>query len=389
MASSYVHPFPARMAPDIAFQAISNLESDAIVVDPMCGSGTVLTTAINMGLNAVGIDVDPLAVLMSKVATTKLEDNRVLSSAQKLVRDAQLIRTSEIPAWIDAETERFIRFWFDRQQRIDLTSLASSIINRKGPIVRLLRLAMSRTIITKDSGASLGRDISHSRPHRVRENNDYDVYAGFVKAVNTLVRLYPTGETRGVASITNADFRRTTFVKNNSVDCLITSPPYFNAIDYLRGHKLSLVWLGYNLSDIRRIRTNSVGVERQLHRGKNFRTAKSFVTESIDIDCIPAHMMNKIVRFSRDMMSLMEWTARVLTPTGSATFVVADSQLRGVKLDNAELIKLAAEYAGMKLAAVRNRELPASRRYLPPPKMDGVNALDSRMKNETVLTFAF
>ena len=67
-----VHPFPARMAPEIALEAISALDPRSTVVDPMCGSGLVLREAVEQGHDAIGFDVDPLAVLMSKVWTRSL-----------------------------------------------------------------------------------------------------------------------------------------------------------------------------------------------------------------------------------------------------------------------------------------------------------------------------
>jgi len=51
-------------------------------------------------------------------------------------------------------------------------------------------------------------------------------------------------------------------ITDGFIDVVITSPPYLNAIDYLRGHKLSLAWLGYKISDIIPIRSNNIGAER-------------------------------------------------------------------------------------------------------------------------------
>ena len=50
---------------------------------------------------------------------------------------------------------------------------------KRGPLNNALKLAISRTIITKKVGASLAWDVSHSRPHKVKTDNDYDVLAGF------------------------------------------------------------------------------------------------------------------------------------------------------------------------------------------------------------------
>ena len=51
---------------------------------------------------------------------------------------------------------------------------------------------------------------------------------------------------------------------NGSFDAALTSPPYLNAIDYLRGHRLSLIWFGYPLDELQRIRGRSIGSERSL-----------------------------------------------------------------------------------------------------------------------------
>ncbi|MBI8999974.1 hypothetical protein M0E87_06595 [Corynebacterium sp. CCM 9185] len=71
MGARTIHPFPARMAPDIAIDHLGSIEgeSELVVLDPMCGSGTVLAAAADRGHAARGFDVDPLAVLMSSVAT--------------------------------------------------------------------------------------------------------------------------------------------------------------------------------------------------------------------------------------------------------------------------------------------------------------------------------
>ena len=65
-----IHPFPARMAPGIALQAMPEDSEQLRVLDPMMGSGTVLAMARARGHRGFGFDLDPLAVLISKVWTT-------------------------------------------------------------------------------------------------------------------------------------------------------------------------------------------------------------------------------------------------------------------------------------------------------------------------------
>src|SRR5205085_7639661 len=63
------------------------------------------------------------------------------------------------------------------------------------------------------------------------------------------------------------DARSMRDIRDASVDAVLTSPPYLNALDYIRGHRLSLVWLGYTASQLRTVRANSIGAERAPEKG--------------------------------------------------------------------------------------------------------------------------
>ena len=256
-----VHPFPARMAPEIASRAIGQLGPHSTVLDPMCGSGLALREAVQQGHRAIGFDVDPLAVLMSKVWTRPLDASKLVEEGRRVIESAMRLEKKGVCLpWIDddLETTKFIDFWFANQQRDQLRNLAYLIACKQGRIYDALRVALSRIIITKKVGASLAWDVSHSRPHRVKNDNDFDVYAGFSGAVSSIA-----SEARKIPKTSDAHVRignakNLNDTPNDHVDLVLTSPPYFNAIDYIRGHRLALVWLGYRMSALRSIRSSSV-----------------------------------------------------------------------------------------------------------------------------------
>src|SRR5712671_6648814 len=62
-----VHPFPASMAPGIALAAMPDFGKQLRILDPMMGSGTVLAPAPSKRHRAIGLDIDPLAVLIGEV----------------------------------------------------------------------------------------------------------------------------------------------------------------------------------------------------------------------------------------------------------------------------------------------------------------------------------
>src|SRR6266446_1624637 len=84
----------------------------------------------------------------------------------------------------------------------------------------------------------------------------------FLRAVRHIVNAAPFkgSAPQPSARIERADARYLP-VRTASTDYVITSPPYLNAIDYLRGHRLSLVWMGHSVDTIREIRSESVGSE--------------------------------------------------------------------------------------------------------------------------------
>src|SRR5258708_8725595 len=84
-----VHPFPARMAPGISLAVIEEAKRPLRVLDPMMGSGTVIALARLQKHRAIGVDIDPLAVLISKVWTTAVETADVKSTAPEVLERAK------------------------------------------------------------------------------------------------------------------------------------------------------------------------------------------------------------------------------------------------------------------------------------------------------------
>src|ERR1043165_1986431 len=163
-----VHPFPARMAPEIALRVMSEFDRSR-VLDPMAGSGTVLALARARRHAGVGFDVAPLAVLIAKVWTRAHDVDKVRNGAHRVLHQSlsdfrNLSLGEAYPDGAD-ETSQFIRYWFDGYARRQLTCLASNIRFERCENTRdALWCAFSRLIISKQSGASRAMDLSHSRP---------------------------------------------------------------------------------------------------------------------------------------------------------------------------------------------------------------------------------
>jgi DNA modification methylase len=393
-----IHPFPARMAPDLALAQLKKLPPSSVVLDPMVGSGTVVRQASDLGHRAIGVDSDPLAVLMSTVWTRPVRDQLVESVLVGVLAEARKLRVEDIHLpWIDddPETAGFVKYWFGRKQRNALRCLAFALWSiedgRRASAARaandVLRLALSRIIITKDHGASLARDVSHSRPHRVANTSQFDVMAAFERSASYVRRQLASHPPGARADVRLGDARCMNRIDAHSIDAVLTSPPYLNAIDYMRGHRLSLVWLGHSVRDLREIRGQSVGSERGIENAADGRGQARIEQAMGDLDALSPRHKAMVHRYAQDIGRFVSEVARVLKPGGQATFVVGNSCLKDTFIHNASAVAAAAKAVGLTAKKTFERELPDRHRYLPMPS-DARKPLGKRMRTETILTFA-
>lgn len=391
-----VHPFPARMAPGIALQVMSESDSAVRVLDPMMGSGTVLAMARSKGHKGIGFDIDPLAVLISRVWTTALDIQEAREQSQEVLCRARtafksLSHGDAYPEKCDEETRQFVSYWFDGYARRQLSALSTAIEAVKCESTRdVLWCAFSRLIISKQSGASLAMDLSHSRPHRTFERAPEKPFRKFVSAVERVLTnsVDKRSPNRGPAPSLRIGDARDLPLNDGSVDLVLTSPPYLNAIDYIRCSKFSLVWMGYSIADLRSLRTNSVGSE-----ASNESTLDDVeIAEIVKMLKLTPRLDSRhegiLARYVGDMRSAVSEVGRVLARGGKAVYVIGENSLRGTYIRTSTIVTKLAELVGLELAERLTRTLPSNRRYMPPPASGycGGN-IEARMRRELVLTF--
>jgi len=391
-----VHPFPARMAPGIALEVVVDGARQLRVLDPMMGSGTVLALARSKGHRAVGVDIDPLAVLISRVWTTKVDPEAVRDKAREVLHRARRAFTclairDAYPRHADNETRAFVAYWFDGDARRQLAALAGVIRGIRDKTIRdALWCAFSRLIIAKTSGASRAMDLSHSRPHRVFARAPAKPFRHFLTAVNRVVDncIDESSRTRGPATCIHEGDARALPLRDASIDLVLTSPPYLNAIDYIRCSKFSLVWMGYSVGHLRRLRAASVGTEVGSGADGNDPEIRRVIARLKLRPRLAPREEAVLVRYVEDMWRALREVARVLVPGGKAVYVVGENTVRGTYIRNSVIVEEVAQLCGLELEERCVRRLPANRRYLPPPSLSGrPAALDGRMRREVVLAF--
>jgi len=378
-----IHPFPARMAPEILEDKLAGLGRDAAIWDPMCGSGTSLRVAASLGIRAVGTDTDPLAVKMARVGTRRF-DAKALSAANEIMEDRVRSGRRRVARDSCAETQEFKNYWFAETQQQDLALIARQIETVGNPELReFYEIALSRIIITKFRGASLAWDVSHSRPHRVRTENDFDTRTEFMRSCQRLAAICVETPPRASVIVEQGDAR--TFKTSTKVELVVTSPPYLNAIDYMRGHKLSLVWLGWTIPQLRELRSNAIGTERRLDAFDDGQKLVEVERVAVRSSGGQSRITAVIRRYISDCAALMTNIRESMASASELVMVVADSNVRGHTLNSAKLFEKLAIQNGLRKLRAEKRGLPASKRYLPTDTDQGIG---NRMKTEHILHFS-
>ncbi len=378
------------MAPEIALDGLKDLPSNYKILDPMSGSGMVLGTASKLGLSSIGFDLDPLACMISRVNGTRITPSKVRNAMHELLKRCQNSKPNCVTLpWIDKdyETQKYVDFWFAPKQQLQLRALSYFLVaepflsNRN--VLGILKTAVSRLIITKEPKASLARDTAHSRPHRTIVDNDFDILGSLPNSLEHVLKALRPEQIVEPAKVYRGDARKMKRVSDCSIDCVITSPPYLNAIDYMRGHRLSLVWFGYTASQLRTIRSRSVGAEI-VDNDSDKNLLREFFDE------LPEEIGNTKIRmlkrYYKDLCCLTREASRVLKSGKFATYVIGNSTVKGHEIRNSELLVLAADNVGLRVAKTSVRAIPENRRYMPLMNSETTN-LSKRMRTEHVIVF--
>jgi len=389
-----IHAFAAKFPPQLPRLFIETLtEKGETVLDPMCGSGTALVEAILLNRDAVGIDIDALALLETLAKTTPLDPasaaeavERVAKRARDLLPQTNLLKAA-LEKRFDTETKKFLDYWFLKETQLQLVALLRSIETEAADdnLRRFLEVVFSSIIVTKSGGVSMARDLAHSRPHLDRSKTPQDAIKAFLaKGTRSAEALINLLGARSRAKIIRADARRLP-LPDESIHLIVTSPPYANAIDYPRAHKFSLVWLGHSISEMTRIRSGYIGTER-IHSTLT-KLPEPIETILCQIGERDRRREQIIRQYFLDMAEVLQEMARVLVPGRVAVLVVGSSTIRGIRVATPRCITLIGEEIGLEVVEIRKRKLDRNRRMLPASKVTNRNGIELRVHEESVIGF--
>jgi DNA modification methylase len=396
-ASHDFHAFPAKFPPQLPRLFIDNLTQPGdLVLDPMMGSGTTIVEAVLAGRGAVGLDIDPLALRLSKTKTTYLDVQAVSqvgsALAHRAEHDLQYHRRQiedEIDRRFDRPTRAFLDYWFSPDTQAELMALICGIGRVPDPAIRaFMELAFSAIIITKSGGVSLARDLAHTRPHRVADKAHRPAILEFRKRLGRNTNSLPKiPAALCEVHILSANAERMP-LPADSIDLLVTSPPYAsNAIDYMRAHKFSLVWLGHRIEELSALRGRYIGGESTV--GTDFLPLPPRSAEMVErIERLDRKKSLALHRYYSEMTRVLAESFRVMRPNKAAIFVVGSSTMRGIDTQTHVCLGEIGQSVGFDLVGIARRALDRDRRMMPArASQSRLSQIEERMHEEYVIAF--
>lgn len=368
----FPHPFPARMPFEVAQRAVERFTTiGQVVLDPMSGSGTIPFAALNSRRSAIGRDIDPLAVLLGRALCERVRAEALEAYCAE-VHDEAMARARRrrslrpILRGLDDESRKFLSYWFPDRALLEMFALAETILSdAKNRFATIGAVILSSLVISRGAGVSFAMDLARSRPHRLGSKKPRVPLQLWREKSNAFSRFYAHCATRNDlhgADISLGDARALD-IANSTVDAVITSPPYMNAIDYIRTSKFALIFFGARLGILRDIRSRAIGTEVGLPTGE--------LPKGLDL-LVERRVADKtrrpmIRRYLYDLCHALRESLRVLRPGAPAVFILGPSIASRKSHDSVSVLSLMAAEIGFEVIGHSRRNISSANRSLPPP----------------------
>jgi site-specific DNA-methyltransferase (cytosine-N4-specific) len=249
-----LHEYRGKFFPQLVRSLIniSGASPDALVLDPMCGSGTTLCEALACDNSAIGADLNPLSVLIAAVKSVIVRERSTtfFDVASKYLEEFSFKVVPPESIW-SVDDLRYLRLWFDPKAISDISSLLNEIKRVRKPLYRdLFRVCLSNIIRSvswqKETDLRVRKEIIPYDHGTAMRRFEEEVHQQLDR-IHSYLCVLPSSDPRPCLAVRHGNAVNVTDIfpeYRGKVDLLITSPPYATALPYLDTDRLSLIALG-------------------------------------------------------------------------------------------------------------------------------------------------
>jgi len=354
-----IHTYPAMMIPQIARRLIYLYGKNAkVLLDPFCGSGTSLIEAslIPHIKEAYGFDLNPLAVLISKVKTTPINPELL---EERLIKILNSTKYKKLPKF------KNIRFWFKLKviKKLAILKEAINIIQDKD-IKDFFKVVFSETIRNVSNTRNNEFKLYRMEKKKLKKYNP-DVFAEFEKIAKNNIQ----GMIDYIEKRTNINPKIQHFSSMNelpinpeSIDIIVTSPPYGDSkttVAYGQFSRLALQWLDYE--DVVSLDNKLLGgkASKELEVKINSPALKEIIKKVADKDPKRAR---EVLSFYEDFEKVVIQLNRVMAKNGFVCFVVGNRTVKGINIPTDKIMsEMFMAHGNYKYIETHTRAIPNKR----------------------------
>ena len=359
------HNYPAMMIPQIASRLITEYGRGAkTLFDPYCGTGTSLVEANINGIDAYGTDLNPMAQLIAKAKTSKIE-LQILDLYLEKFNDYLFALNFGIKKLnIIVPTFKNIDFWFKKETKDTLAIIKQFIDSIKDEKVqKFFLVAFSETI----RESSLTRN-SEFKLYRISEKQREDFNPDVFEMINLKLVRNRIGLKNYIKKNKNSvnthiynfnSSENMNKIQKKSIDIVVTSPPYGDSrttVAYGQFSRLSNQWLG--VEDASQIDNKLMGGRAKIIK----ETGIGIIDKTIEIiNKKDSKRAKEVYSFYSDYSKSIANVSAVIKHNGYACYVIGNRRVKGTTLPTDEITKCLFEKYGFKHKNTFIRKIPNKR----------------------------
>ncbi len=357
------HIYPAMMIPQVAREILNRYKTKemSVLFDPYCGTGTSLVEGALVGLKCIGTDLNPLARLISKSKVTKVDINNIKS----LFKDFEKYITSNKSIDLKKPNINNIDFWFKDKQINDLLIIKYFIDNIKDDDEKDFFLVPFSETLREVSLTRNGEFKLYRIPKEKIETWNPNTIELFKEKVKRNIDGYIEYEKENkiynheVYNFNSSEEIPNDLIQENSVDIVITSPPYGDSgttVAYGQFSTLSNEWLG--IEDARKL-------DKKLMGGKTTDIEKTGFDQLDEIiktiEAERPKRAKEIWSFYRDYKKSMKNVSKIIKKNGICAYVVGNRRVSDIELPTDEFTRYVFEQNGFRHIETIVRNIPNKR----------------------------
>ncbi|HCI04613.1 TPA: hypothetical protein DEW47_01340 [Patescibacteria group bacterium] len=385
-----IHTYPAMFIPQVGRRLLETYSKEGdTICDIFCGSGSALVESRLIGRNAYGIDLNPLAIFLAKAKTAPINPQKLTKEYIALLDRVEKIKDKEI----QRPDFKNIDFWFKDKVIVKLAKLKKAIREIKDETIQnFLMVAFSETVRYSSNTKTGEFKLVRVKGDKL-EKHDPNVMGIFrkhaEKNIAGMADFYKDAKKDSWTKIIYGDSSKDNGIKANSIDCIITSPPYGDSrttVAYGQFSRLSAQWI-----DVFDDPNDASGVDNDLLGGRATKNlthtlSSDYLKESLEKIAKQDEARAKdVLSFNLGLNECLKQAHRILKPKKYFCLVVGNRLVKQVRIPTDFIIAELAEKIGFTCEDIIVRNIPCKRMPIKNSPTNIVGALEETMSKESIV----